>query len=165
MRAFVPRAPLTILALFWVGDGWSAASDEQLQRMLGCAAQADDAKRLACYDEYARPASQAVAAPPAAAPVDDFGVARSELARRQAGEKKNDPALVESLVADVTQVSKLPRGEIVITLSNAQVWRQKQPESYFPIKVGDTIRIDAGLLGSYRLSLPNGRTSQVTRVR
>ena len=65
--------------------------------------------------------------------------------------------------ATVTAIDKRPRGEIVVTLDNGQVWAQKSAERYFPIAVGDTVEILAGALGSFRLIAGN-RATAVTRV-
>ncbi|MET0499314.1 MAG: hypothetical protein ABW106_13705 [Steroidobacteraceae bacterium] len=148
----------------WSGAGWSAAPVVRMEEILACSAMTDDAQRLACYDEHVKPLSQA-ATLPVPAPADNFGVAGSELARRQAEEKKKVQQPVEPLVATVKELSSASSGELIFTLSNDQVWRQKKAGPYFPVKVGDPVRIEAGLLGSYRLALPSGRASQVTRVR
>ena len=73
------------------------------------------------------------------------GSARSESARR------------------VAAIDKRPRGELVITLDNGQVWAQKEAGAYFPLKVGDPVAILAGTLGSFRLIAGN-RATAVTRV-
>jgi hypothetical protein len=157
-------AAITMLAP--MNSGWAAAPPTQLQRLQACATLADDASRLACYDEQINRASPAAAPEAAAAPPhEDFGVAGSELARRRDAERRQDNLPAEPMIATVTLLSRLSHGEIVMTLSNEQVWRQKKPDPYFPVKVGDSIRIEPGLLGSYRLFLPAGRFSQVTRVR
>ena len=147
--------------ILWAGAA-SAAAPVSMEKIVACAAVTDDAQRLACYDEQVKPASKAATLP---APADEFGVVGSELARRQADEKKKEQRPVEPLTANVTQLASTPRGEIIFTLSNDQVWRQKKVDAYFPVKVGDAVRIEAGLLGSYRLFLPSGRVTQVTRIR
>lgn len=65
--------------------------------------------------------------------------------------------------ATVKAIDKRPRGELVVTLDNGQVWAQKTAERYFPIEVGDTVEILAGALGSFRLIAGN-RATAVTRV-
>ena len=102
-------------------------------------------------------------APSAATQQESFGLAGSELARKQVGEQ-GAPEVPEAdrMTATVTQISKRPRGEMVFTLDNGQVWAQKSPR-YFPLATGDQVTILRGALRSYRL-IAGGRSTQVTRV-
>lgn len=106
---------------------------------------------------------------PAAAPVsaeDSFGVHGSEIARQRKKEEEQRPEKtgVDSISAKVTAVSTRPRGELVIALDNGQTWTQKKTENYFPLKAGDAVTINAGMLGSFRLVAGN-RSTQVTRIK
>jgi hypothetical protein len=65
--------------------------------------------------------------------------------------------------ATVTVIDKRPRGELVVTLDNGQVWAQKNVDRYFPLEVGDPVEILAGALGSFRL-IAGSRSTAVTRV-
>jgi hypothetical protein len=65
--------------------------------------------------------------------------------------------------ATVTAIDKRPRGELVVTLDNGQVWAQKSADRYFPLEVGDSVAILAGSLGSFRL-ICGSRATAVTRV-
>ncbi len=65
--------------------------------------------------------------------------------------------------ATVTAIDKRPRGELVVTLDNGQVWAQKSADRYFPLEVGDPVAILAGSLGSFRL-IAGSRATAVTRV-
>ena len=142
------------------------AADEDLsKRIAACTREQDDARRLACFDRAAAPAAPAreVAAEKVDA-TQDFGVHGSELARnRDDGDAKQESA-PKRLTAKVAGIEKRPRGELVVTLDNGQVWAQKEMCAYFPIKVGDPATILAGTLGSYRLVVAN-RATPVTRVR
>ena len=71
-------------------------------------------------------------------------------------------AVTKRISAIVTGIEKRPRGELVITLDNGQVWAQKEA-AYFPLKVGDPVAILAGALGSFRLIVAN-RATAVTQV-
>lgn len=148
-----------------------------------CGKESDDARRLACYDRVTRsqaapttepeqssPSAAAEPEPkpaeqPVATATDEFGVAGSAVARQRSGEQEqqNQPK-VRSISAGVTEVSLRPRGEFVATLDNGQVWKQKDPGQRFPIKPGDRVTINAGLLGSYRM-INGARSIQVTRVK
>jgi hypothetical protein len=180
------------------------AADRVSDRVLACAAEADDERRLACFDALAaalrdpRPpaanaplspapaaaagspavappvapsAAAASAAAPAAAPAaaaqpsqagtpspeDRFGL-RRDLKQEKAGE-------LTELSATATAISAKPRGELVITLDNGQVWGEIAPGSKIKVKPGDAVKIEAGTLGSFFLIAPNGRSSKVARIR
>jgi hypothetical protein len=72
-------------------------------------------------------------------------------------------AAPKRMSATVTAIEKRPRGELVVTLDNGQVWAQKSAERYFPLEVGDPVAILAGSLGSFRL-ICGSRATAVTRV-
>jgi hypothetical protein len=73
-------------------------------------------------------------------------------------------AAPKRMSATVTVIDKRPRGELVVTLDNGQVWAQKSADRYFPLEVGDSVAILAGSLGSFRL-ICGSRATAVTRVR
>lgn len=153
-----------------------------VERVIACADEDDDARRLACYDEAvafskapanetpapSAPVAAAVpaAAVPAANPEGDFGALGSAVARQRYSEQQQakDEVEVDSITAVVTEVSAQPRGELVIALDNGQTWVQKRRERYFAVEPGDKVTINAGMLGSFRMS--NGkRMTQVTRIK
>lgn len=135
----------------------------------GCAAEANSAARLACYDQLAAglsgettPAPATADIAPAAAsppsPEAQFGIAGGRL------EQKKETVTPKEIQAVVSGVARRPRGELVITLDNGQVWAQLAPQEYYPLKAGDTVRISKGALGSYSLTTPAKRGSKVTRL-
>jgi hypothetical protein len=174
------------------------AAESASDGVLACAAEADEERRLACFDALAaglrdpRPpaaaapgsstaatfpvspsaASAAPVAPSAAAaaaavaqpsqagtpsPEDRFGL---RVDRKE--QKKDD---LTELSARATAISPKPRGELVITLDNGQVWGEIAPGSKIKVKPGDAVKIEAGTLGSFILIAPNERSSKVTRIR
>jgi hypothetical protein len=161
-----------------------------------CAAEADAARRLSCYDRLAAShdtavgsrtpavtaagtataatttapaAAAAVASAPAVASAStaaeapaksseaDFGVREGPLAAKEA------PSAPHRITATVAHITVRPHGELVMTLDNGQVWAQIEPLAYFPLKIGDTVEIRAGALGSYQL-LAARRATKVTRI-
>jgi hypothetical protein len=106
-------------------------------------------------------AAAAAAAHPSQAgtpsPEDRFGL------RVDRKEQKKDE--LTELSATATAISAKPRGELVITLDNGQVWGEIAPGSKIKVKAGDAVTIEAGTLGSFILIAPNGRSSKVTRIR
>jgi Protein of unknown function (DUF3121). len=142
-----------------------AADDDLSKRIAACTREQDDARRLACFDRAAAPA--ATAPEVAAEKVDatqTFGVHGSELARNRDDGDAKDESVPKRITAKIAGIDKRPRGELVVTLDNGQVWAQKEVGAFFPIKVGDPATILAGSLGSYRLVVAN-RATAVTRVR
>ena len=146
-----------------------AATPATTAEFLACAAEKDETRRLACFDEAvvrvrAAPANPAPVV--AAAPLsqeEKFGL-RGELKQEKA-QKVPELQELEQLQAQVTKVSTKPHGELVVTLENGQVWTEIQTNSGARVKAGDRVAIKAGALGSFLLVAPNGRSTKVTRVR
>jgi hypothetical protein len=151
----------------------TASAQSLPDRIRHCAAESNGTTRLDCYDEIgaslngiATPAPVPVPAPePAAAaaaspatPESQFGIAGGKL------EEKKESATPKEIRAVVSGVARRPRGELVITLDNGQVWAQLTPQEFFPLKAGDTVVISKGALGSYSLATPAKRGSKVTRL-
>jgi hypothetical protein len=136
---------------------------------LACAAEKDDARRLACFDAAVGQAQAAQGnTTPAVAAVplsqeEKFGL-RGELKQEKA-QKAPELQELDQLQAQVTSVSAKPHGELVVTLENGQVWTEIQTNSGARVKVGDRVAIKAGTFGSFLLVPPNGRSTKVTRVR
>jgi hypothetical protein len=159
------------------------------EQMRACRAETDDSRRLNCYDRAAAtvdkiapsaapavPAAAAAAAVaasvPPTAPADkpnanapantsaaEFGVSEGPLAA------KRQATGLKEITAVVTAVSSRGRGELVLTLDNGQVWAQNEAVEYFPVNVGDKVKIHSAVLGSYLLQTPAKRTTKVTRLR
>lgn len=140
----------------------SAANTDALPAALKqCAAERDDARRLACFDaEVARLG----ALPPPPTPEQKFG-ARGELA--QAQERKATPgeSRLEKLEGKVTTLTTRLGGELVVTLDNGQVWQQLPIGETFRLKVGDQVTVKPGALGSYSMTSPYGRSAKVKRIK
>lgn len=180
---------VAIAAILAVFQGTAWADDSTEGRILACASETDDAKRLSCYDGAAEslrpqvdeppPAAPAATTKPesapapapapapatavAAAPVDavaQFGM-NPELASAQGNEKVE---LTEITVVAV-EVYKRARGEHVVTLDNGQIWTEKDAESYFRVEVGDTVIIKRVSMGGYRMVGRGNRASAVRRIK
>jgi hypothetical protein len=65
--------------------------------------------------------------------------------------KSKDKEPDAGMTARIEGLKKTPYGLLVVTLDNGQVWRQLEAEDNFPLEEGDTVRIDKGAMGSYRL--------------
>jgi hypothetical protein len=103
-------------------------------------------------------ASPGTAASPPPSPEAQFGISGGRL------ERKKEAVTPKEIQAVVSGVARRPRGELVITLDNGQVWVQLEPQAYYPLEAGETVRISKGVLGSYLLTTPAKRGSKVTRI-
>ena len=194
MNRRILNAVVTIGVLVAAGLPISSAHDAAAS-LLACAAERDDTRRLACFDVEveqlgkesrvggATPVAPVAAPPPGPTPAAGAAAAASVAASSTAapptaetlsteekfglrgGLKQEKMPGIQSLTAKATKVSAKPRGELVVTLDNGQVWGEIAPGSGIRLKVGDRVTIKAGALRSFILAAPNGRSSKVTRVR
>ena len=147
-----------------------AGAPDATAGFLACAAEKDDARRLACFRRGGRAigascprnSTPAVAAAPLSKE-EKFGL-RGEL-KQEKVQKVPELQELEQLQAQVTSVSSKPHGELVVTLENGQVWTEIQPNSGARVKAGERVTIKPGVLGSFLLVAANGRSTKVTRVR
>ena len=182
-----------ITAMLCVVPTVHAAAAAPPESMRACSRLQDSLQRLVCYDREfaaldaaagsaaapAAPAARMPAAPVAVAPASaapanaaptgaapaaaQFG---DELVSRKTRPAKGSPEA--SLTAGVTAVREDQRGTWVVSLDNGQVWRQQEIGLPFPLRTGETVRIDKGVLGSYMLTrVVEGWTRwiRVTRVK
>lgn len=180
MNGWVFKAAAAIL-LSCIGFAFSPAqaAETTTDALLTCANESDDARRLRCFDAVvagmrrAPPAAAAAAAvprsapqPPAASPPTPAPAASPEEKFGARGDLNPERrTAISEIAGTVTEVGARPHGELVITLDNGQVWAEKTANSKTKVKVGDTVKIEAGALGSFNLIAPNGRSSKVARVR
>ena len=75
------------------------------------------------------------------------------------------PASIDSLTGRVVGLSLGENGRVVVTLDNGQVWRQLMAGEDLNLKLGDTVRLSRGIVGSYFMKVPSGRTCKVNRLR
>ncbi len=120
-----------------------------------CRQVANDAKRLACYDDYARMLEKKNAPPTAEEQKAAFGLPATSPADE-----------IESIQAGIGKIEKSPRGQRVLYLDNGQVWRQVGSSSQPRLKTGDKVVIERGALGSFVLK-PAGsnRSMRIRRLR
>jgi hypothetical protein len=134
--------------------------------VMACADITEDHARLACYDAAISTSGSARSSSPKqpSQPVtaeDKFGERRI---RAQETPKSAAPEIKE-ITARITGISRRARGQLVLTLDNDQVWEEKEPSTYFPVKIGDTVSIKARSFGSFQLTAAGGRSTQVMRAR
>ena len=102
----------------------------------------------------------AAATEASADPLAQFGM-NAELASQQETEKVE----LDEITAVAVEVTKRTRGEHRVTLDNGQVWTEKDAESYFRVKVGDTVIIKKISMGGYRMVGRGNRSSAVKRIK
>ena len=175
-----------------LGTAVLAGADPERDALEACRNIADDARRLACYDGIplpetapqpsavaetpATPAPPAVPeAPPAptvapapASASEDGNVVQRGLGRLRGLFGRDEPPVekppeLQSIDAQVVEVVKLARGNHRLTLEDGQVWREIEVKPRARYRVGDSVEIARGALGSYNLS--NERTGHRIKVR
>ncbi len=166
------------------------AADATLESALRCVQVKDSLERLVCFDRAfagtAAPAGQvapaapaaaarapvaaapAVATPPVVAPVTVAPmVALGDESVKRKNRDSSEPESPTSLTAKVTALRETRKDVFRVTLDNGQVWQQMEMDSLFTVAVGDTVQIDKGRLGGYRMArVSNGRSgwARVTRT-
>jgi hypothetical protein len=170
MNRWVITAALAVL-LSGAGLAPAKAAERTTDALLACANESDDAQRLRCFDAVVvalrkapapvAPAAAAAVAPPPGAPAP---TAEQKFGARGDIKPDKHEALTE-LTGTVTALGTKPRGELIVTLDNGQVWAEITTSSKIKLKTGDTVKIERGALGSYSLVAPNGRSSKVSRLR
>jgi hypothetical protein len=155
-RSATARVAIALVAL---ACAWSPAAQAELPNPLAdglrhCAAESDQAKRLACFDRLAATVPKVEA--------DQFGLT-ADIAHKRApvaAQKPTEAVLPGKIIA----LRQGPRGELIFTLDNQQVWDQSEPEPSKTFKVGEDVHIEHGAMGSLWLSADKGRKTRVKRV-
>jgi len=131
-----------------------AAVDTLADGMRRCAAQTDQAQRLACFDALEATLPQVEA--------DRFGLT-ADIARQRDPEalRRAEQAVLPGKIAALRLG---PRGEYIFTLDNRQVWRQVEVEPNKPFAVGESVHIEHGAMGSLWLAADKNRMTRVKRI-
>lgn len=187
-----------VAALVFAGIGFSALAaprDDVLEALGKCAAIADNAARLSCYDQLAPRVKDALNTPPAqldrppskeeqeswfgfslsdlfgsgeaATKPEDFGKERTDEARQQREVAEQE---VSSITGNVTEYSFTLTGRFIVFLDNGQVWKQIQGDSekahFMRIATKNKVTISRGILGSYNLTInDSAKVFKVSRVK
>jgi hypothetical protein len=141
--------------------------------VIGCRDQADPQVRLRCYDA----AAGALATATATGSIvlidrEDIRKTRRSLFGFSvpkvpffSGDKSQDEKQ-EEVISQIKSVRSLRHGTWEIDLGSAGIWRTTEafPSPKTP-KPSDTVKIRAGMLGGYFITVGNGRTVKGMRVR
>lgn len=174
-----PSLAIVLLVSWWIAcSATSAASGAG-----DCGDVVDDAERLACYDRIARQPDGGEdegldPAPATAAQSEDeirptgttdggedvlqaeadFGV---EPRMRQAESEKSK---LREIYATVVSIDQTSSGKRVFTLDNGHVWLEQTLTRRLKLKPGESVRIKAGSLGSYKLFGEGKVSTKVERI-
>jgi hypothetical protein len=145
-----------IAAALICGHGSALGDESVIDRMRTCATEADEAKRLACYDlQIGRSKS---------GQNDDLGVT-GELLRHKQKQAGIAAAPPDDLTGKVVAIANRGFGKFVVTLDNGQVWAQQEVPD-FTVRVGDVITIRRGVLGALWMVSPSGHSqTRVQRIK
>jgi hypothetical protein len=158
----------TLIAMFSLTFTGSATLAQAAvpPEFVACSRIQKNSERLACYDRaiayLTQPTEQQAAAP---SPEGSFGLQASvpqPPAAAREGSKSNE---VSSITARVTEVSTDRAGNKVVSLDNGQTWRELSKSTFLSLDPGDEVTINRAALGSFIMSVPNGRPVRVRRVK
>jgi hypothetical protein len=135
---------------------------------VSCSRIQTNGERLACYDRavayLSEPAGTKAAAP---TPETSFGLQASvpqpPAAAVPAEAAKSEE--VSSITARVTEITSDREGKKVVALDNGQTWRELGKTGFITLKTGDEVTISRAALGSFMMSVPNGKPLRVRRVK
>ncbi|HLZ99818.1 MAG TPA: hypothetical protein VKP66_17910 [Steroidobacteraceae bacterium] len=132
----------------------SVSGDESIiDRMRTCATEADEAKRLACYDLQIGRSK--------VGQNEDLGVT-GELLRQKQRQAGVQAAPADDMTGKVVEITNRRMGKSWVTLDNGQVWAQEEVPD-FTLRVGDVITVRRGALGALWMVSPSGRDQIRTR--
>jgi lipopolysaccharide export system protein LptA len=149
-----------LLALFAGGAFAQNAEDRVPTELKSCVGITRNTERLACFDRAVRilQGDKTVSA----SPESTFGLYAQEPEKK--ADESGESADVEAMEAKVVKLGNMADGSPYIGLDNKQGWRQLN-ERELLLRVGDTVKITRGALGSFQLIAPNGRSAKVRRVK
>jgi len=149
-------APISIAAIA-VGSAHAASPSVPMSALKKCADIISPADRLTCYDQLAeRPATPVAAAPGVpAVPKESFGL--------YSAEHPAAPPRAAAVSAKITSIQTGSSGRPIVTLEGDQVWELADSDPL--LKSGDSVTIDRGVLGSFIMTTPAGRTHRLHRLR
>lgn len=170
-----PQRRIAVAIVLACAGAPALAAESLPESLRKCAAVADAAQRLQCYDRAVTAlgapvaagatlapaaATAVVPAAPAPTPEQKFG-ARGEVKAKQ--QPKVEEPTLEQLTAEVKAIRRGPNGELILTLDNGQVWRQLSAQPML-VKTGDRVTIKSMTFNSFWMTDPSGRGSRVKRV-
>ncbi len=162
---------LSLLSAAVLVLSFNAQAESIEEALRKCGQVGNSLQRLMCFDAIEKNVDQysgveqAIesgyadnSAAPRPAPRQPLDTVTPAAKRQSFGlEKQEVREEVEQISATVTTVDKAPRGELIITLSDGAVWRQRDSK-YYNLKAGEAVNIERGMLGAFYLSKPEQNT-------
>jgi len=155
-----------ILVVFFVvtfssSNIFAGTNDDLANDLSSCSKISNDESRLLCFDKLTKSIKPIVKAekikPESKNEVDKFS---KEHLKKSAEDKGPD-----SIVATISKVKQLLRGQWVIYFENGQKWQQ-QDSAKIKLKVGDHIRLKKGALSTVFLyKKGSNRSIRVKRLK
>lgn len=161
------RILIAILFVSLIHSAAARAEGSVPAEFLSCSRIQKNGERLACYDQavayLSQPTEQQAAAPSAEA---SFGL-QANVPRAPAASAVEAATTdeVSSITARITEVTSDREGKKVVTLDNGQTWRELNKSGFVTLEAGDEVTINRAALGSFMMSVPNGRPLRVRRVK
>ncbi|WP_371397512.1 hypothetical protein [Fretibacter rubidus] len=166
MSKFMPLyVCAALVGLMSVPHAAAQTASSPLAKIYSCKSETDPMARLACYDSAVgvleqKEANQEIVAIDAVAAKEirreAFGFSLPSLPKLGLPKFGGDGEKDDIVELKVRSVSK-GRDGIVITMENGQIWRGVNGRLNYIPKGDLTARINAASMGSYRLSLSNGK--------
>ncbi|MBL4823243.1 MAG: hypothetical protein JKX90_06950 [Colwellia sp.] len=154
--------------------GYAKSNTELLLNLTHCSTIASDDVRLNCFDKLVLPTAKlSVVAAITVVPtiVDSKPIELKQVEQKQIDDfakdhlKKAKEQEPSSIIATVSKVKKLLRGQWLIYLENNQKWQQTDTAK-IKLKVGDTVRLNKGAMGAIYLYKEGGhRSIKVKRLK
>jgi hypothetical protein len=136
--------------------------------MDACAAQSDDASRLACFDkELARRRNAAVKSPaPAPEPALPTAAPETKGATQASSEPAPVPRPVPPAKAYTAKVASASEWAhfYTVTLEGGQVWKQTETVTGFVLKPGEAVTIKPGIMGGSWLIVDSHHRIRVEQI-
>jgi hypothetical protein len=173
------KTKMTVLVVTLIA-GTALAADTSLDTARRCVLVKDSLERLVCFDRafasmpaagpavVAAPAAPTMASAPAVAVMPAAVPALGDEGIKRRAKEREVEAGPTSLTAVISELKETRPNVFRLTLDNGQVWQQMDLESLFYVKVGDTVKIDKGRMGGYRMARVSGSGSgwaRVTRIK
>jgi hypothetical protein len=132
----------------------SAGTDPLPDSLRGCGREADQTKRLACFDALVKTLPTVEA--------DQFGLTADIAHKRDPVAK--EPVKSAALPGKIVALGQTASGRWIFTLDNHQVWVQAEVQPSLHFDVGESVQIEHGAMSSLWLAAPKNRKTRVKRV-
>lgn len=151
---------ITILSVFLGVVSLNAFADKNdglVDALASCSKISNDEQRLICFDElapkYVTPPTlmkTSVVSTPLKVQIKSEEAKQIDKFSKDSLKKTKEEKGPDSIIAIISKVKKLIRGQLVIYLENGQKWQQ-QDLVKMKLKVGDSVRLKKGSMGTVHL--------------